>query len=77
MGAITTKTRDPKPNAAIHILISSVETIQLEVRLKALDQSYTQLLRKKRPTYEDLNELLVDLRKITKSQGIDRVENIF
>lgn len=80
MTAQSSPGREPQAAAKGILIIENLETdlatIQLEIRLKLLNQKYSQLLRKEKPTYEELNELLVELRKITSNgDAIRRVDN--
>lgn len=61
--------------AAVNLLKLNVDTLHLEVRLKHLGWKYAKLLRKEKPTWEEMNALLDELRQITAAKGIDRVEN--
>lgn len=74
MSVAASKTK--KSTIAIHSYITDVETMQLEVRLKLLDHNYAKLLGKSEQSYEELNELLLELRKIINCQEIERVSNL-
>jgi hypothetical protein len=62
-------------STAVDLLKLNVGTLQLEVRLKRLGWKYARLLRKEKPTWEEMNALLDELRQITAVKGIDRLEN--
>lgn len=76
MSVAASKTKNIKSSIAIHSYITDVETMQLEVRLKLLDHNYAKLLGKSEQSYEELNELLLELRKIINCQEIERVSNL-
>ena len=52
-----------------------LDTIQLELRIKLLDHRYSRLLRKEFPSWEEMTQLLTELRKLTSVKGLDRVED--
>eukprot|EP00980_Cylindrotheca_fusiformis_P011939 scaffold2830_cov131-Cylindrotheca_fusiformis.AAC.60 len=60
---------------AADLLKMDIETMHLEARLKHLDWMYANLLRKEIPTWEEMTDLLSQLRQITSAKGIDRVAN--
>lgn len=62
-------------STAVDLLKLDVQTMQIEVRLKRLDGKYAKLLRQEKPTWEEMTTLLDELRQITATKGIDRVEN--
>lgn len=57
------------------ILKMELDTIQLEMRIKRLDHRYSRLLRKDFPSWEEMTQLLTELRQLTSTKGLDRVED--
>lgn len=59
----------------VEVLKTELDTIQLELRIKRLDHRYSRLLRKEFPSWEEMTQLLTELRKITSAKGLDRVQD--
>ncbi|CAJ1940274.1 unnamed protein product [Cylindrotheca closterium] len=56
----------------VEVLKMELDTIQLELRIKRLDHRYSRLLRKEFPSWEEMTQLLAELRKLTSMKGLDR-----
>jgi hypothetical protein len=66
---------NPLSVMTIQIEKADIHIVHLENKLRRLDYKYSKLLHKPQPTYEEMNDLLEELRLVTRMQGLNRVEN--